>query len=100
MVFDNVDDISFISDFLPIGTNGGILISSRDPRLGESIATRFIEVEVLAHEEGIQLLQRRAQVAASNDVGALVSILGELPLTIEQAATYICCNTMMRHKSS
>ena len=89
MVFDNADDISFIPNFLPIGTNGGILISSRDPRLGESIATRSIEVEVLAHEEGIQLLQRRAQVAASDDVGALVSLLGELPLAIEQAAAYI-----------
>ena len=50
MVFDNADDI-FISDFLPIGTNGGILISSQDPRLSESIATRSIEIEVLTHEE-------------------------------------------------
>ena len=89
MIFDNADDISFIPNFLPIGTNGGILISSRDPRLGESIATRSLEVEVLTHEEGIQLLQRRAQVAASDDVGALVSLLGELPLAIEQAAAYI-----------
>ena len=89
MVFDNADDISFTPNFLPIGTNGGILISSRDPRLGESIATRSMEVEVLTHEEGIQLLQRRAQVAESYHVGTSVNLLGELPLASEQAAAYI-----------
>ena len=89
MIFDNADDLSFISDFLPIGSNGGTLISSRDPRLGESIATRSIEVEVLTRQEGIQLLQRRAQVETSDDVGVLVDLLGELPLAIEQAAAYI-----------
>lgn len=87
MIFDNADDIAIIADFLPIGTNGGILVSSRDPRLG--IATRSIEIEVLTRNEGIQLLQRRAQIEASDDVGILVDLLGELPLAIEQAAAYI-----------
>ncbi|KAL8695062.1 MAG: hypothetical protein Q9218_000430 [Villophora microphyllina] len=88
LIFDNADDVSIIPEFLPIGTNGAILISSRDPRLGD-IVTRNIEVDVLTREEGIELLQRRAQVEPSDDVGKLVDLLGELPLAIEQAAAYI-----------
>lgn len=87
MVFDNADDISILSDFLPTGTNGGILLSSRDPRL--SFATRSIEVEVLARDEAIELLQRRAHIEASDATGNLVDLLGALPLAIEQAAAYI-----------
>ena len=89
IIFDNADDISFVPDFLPLVTNGGTLISSRDPRLGESIATRSIEVDVLTREEGMRLLQRRAHIEASEDLQTLVGLLGELPLAIEQAAAYI-----------
>ena len=80
IIFDNADDISVIPDFLPISTNGGIVISSRDPRLGENIATCSIEVDVLTHEEGIRLLLGRARIEVSDDAGILVDLLGELPL--------------------
>ena len=87
IIFDNADDISIIGDFLPTGTNGGVLVSSRDPRL--SFATRSIGVEVLSHNEGVRLLQRRAKVELDDDVETLVDLLGALPLAIEQAAAYI-----------
>ena len=89
LIFDNADDISIIPDFLPVGVNGGTLISTRDPRLGDNIATCSIEIEVLTREEGIQLLQQRSQLKSSDNIGTLVDLLGELPLALEQAAAYI-----------
>ena len=89
MIFDNADDISILADFLPLGTNGGSIISSRDPRLGDSIASKVISVEVLSRDESIQLLQRRARLTETSDIETLADLLGELPLALEQAAAYM-----------
>ena len=89
MIFDNADDISILADFLPLGTNGGTIISSRDPRLGDSIASKAISVDVLSRDESIQLLQRRARLTETTEIETLVDLLGELPLALEQAAAYI-----------
>ena len=89
MVFDNGDEISLIPEFLPTGTNGAILTSTRDPRLGYNIATCAIAVNVLEREIGVQMLQHRANLKDATHAGALVDLLGALPSAIEQAAVYI-----------
>ena len=89
MIFDNADDISILVDFLPLGTNGGTIISSRDPRLGDSISSKAISVGVLSRDESILLLQRRARLTETTDIETLADLLGELPLALEQAAAFM-----------
>jgi tetratricopeptide (TPR) repeat protein len=99
LILDNADDLTMVSVFLPTGSSGHILLTTRAQATG-TLATS-LEVEKLDTGEGILLLLRRArllppdaslQQASEQDratAQAIVQALDGLPLALDQAGAYI-----------
>jgi len=92
LVFDNLDnpeDLRDILRFFPASQCGSILITSRlsgSKELGQSI-----EFDRMEKEEGLQLLLQSSR-GDTDEVDAaeeILSLLGNLPLAIDQARAYI-----------
>ncbi len=64
LILDNADDVEMASDFLPLGGDGHILLTTRAQAVG-SIANS-IEVEKMESAEGMLLLLRRARILVSD----------------------------------
>ena len=87
LVFDNAPSRSALGDFLPRGTAGHVLITSRDPNWGAVAAT--LAVVVFDRAESVAFLLRRTGEMDENSANALAEELGDLPLALEQAAAYV-----------
>lgn len=64
LILDNIEDLTTMSDFLPVLHEGHILLTSREP-VTDTLA-RDINLEPLGLEEGALLLLRRAGYVAPN----------------------------------
>lgn len=93
LIFDNADDPSLVSHFLPQGGNGSILLTTRANALAP--LAESIEVEVMGLMEGTQFLLRRTQREGRasdeeiNEAANVVVALDHLPLALDQAGAYI-----------
>lgn len=115
LVLDNADDMevffgnnahpssaaseqtSPLVKYLPRSSNGLMLITTRDKRMGERLAEREKAIVVLpmARPESEALLRSKVAEERScdkNKAGELVEVLEYLPLAITQAAAYISEN--------
>ena len=86
-------------NYLPRSSNGSILITTRDKRIGERLANRekAIVVSPMAGPEAEALLWSKVvQEGSLNKTKSseLLKILGYLPLAITQAAAYISENSI------
>jgi hypothetical protein len=86
LVFDNAEDPKVVRAFFPQVGKGRILVTSRNPQW-ESVA-RPLEVDVFTRSESKELLRRRGPELSDADADRLAEALGDLPLAIEQAATW------------
>jgi tetratricopeptide (TPR) repeat protein len=87
LVFDNAEDPSRIVEYFPTaGAEGRVLVTSRDARWAQ--VARPLEVAVFARSESRALLQRRDTTLTDDEAGRLGAALGDLPLAIDQAATW------------
>lgn len=86
LIFDNADNPEKVSEYLPTGGPGRILVTSRNSQW-LSIA-RPLEVKVFEREESVQLLKRRGPDLTDDDASRLAEALGDLPLAIAQAAAW------------
>jgi tetratricopeptide (TPR) repeat protein/DNA-binding XRE family transcriptional regulator len=99
LIFDNVDDLQIINDFMPSPCRGHALLTTRTNITG-TIA-HSIEIDTMQAEEGAFFLLRRAKIIAldaSQDnatgidyyqAGTISQALGGLPLALDQAGAYI-----------
>ncbi len=98
LVFDNVDDISMVTEFVPRRGNGAILLTTRLHAVGKHM--RKIELDKLTLEEGVRFLLERRKAARSEETEAipetehkaaeeLYTLMDGLPLALDQAAAYI-----------
>ena len=86
LVFDNAETPADITGWLPGGA-GHVLITSRERTWAEIAAP--IEVNVLARDESVALLQDRIPELGSADADRLAAQVGDLPLVIAQAAGFM-----------
>jgi tetratricopeptide (TPR) repeat protein/transcriptional regulator with XRE-family HTH domain len=105
LIWDNVEDLYALDRFLPPARQGAILITTRCQALGTF--ARGLDVYPMKREEGMLFLFRRAKVLEP-DAGCeqlrrlatckpgiytaaaeLVSVLGGLPLALDQAGAYL-----------
>jgi hypothetical protein len=86
LVYDNADEPEEVRKFWPRGGNGHIIVTSRNPQWVE--VARSVPVEVFQRAESCELLQRRNPDLSDEDADRLATVLGDLPLAIEQAAAW------------
>jgi hypothetical protein len=86
LVFDNADDPADVRDFWPRRGEGHIIVTSRNSQWAEVAQT--VEVDVFQRAESRELLQRRNNDLLDEDADRLATVLGDLPLAIEQAAAW------------
>jgi tetratricopeptide (TPR) repeat protein/transposase-like protein/transcriptional regulator with XRE-family HTH domain len=105
LILDNVEDLELVKDFLPSARSGSLLFLTRQQTLG--ITSQVLNLEPMTSEEGMDLLLRRArqpgiplpdtsfpQELLVNhpmllSAAELVTLLGGLPLALDQAGAYI-----------
>jgi len=87
LIFDNAHDQGAISDYLPQGGAGHIIITSRNPNWG-SVAG-LLPVKKFDRADSIEFLLRRTGQDDQDAADALADDLGDLPLALEQAGAYI-----------
>ncbi|QBD82780.1 helix-turn-helix domain-containing protein [Ktedonosporobacter rubrisoli] len=99
LIFDNIEDLLLIEDFLPSDYQGCVLITTRSS-VAEPVANT-IEVRKMTEQEGILFFLRRTKIltidAPIDQVSQEHYILAEqiwdlmdgLPLAIDQAGAYI-----------
>ncbi|MBA2682781.1 MAG: helix-turn-helix domain-containing protein [Ktedonobacteraceae bacterium] len=99
LIFDGVDNLEMISEFLPRRGEGHILLTTRSQATGSSI--KGINVTPMGQAESFLLLLRRAKLISNvtelasistsmrQDAEMICALFGGLPLALDQAATYI-----------
>ena len=98
LIFDNVEDFEVVKTFLPEKGNGSVLLTTRLQAFGTHI--RKVPLNTLTLEEGITFFQERLGEGEDpgrkilseperQDAAELATLLGGLPLALEQAAAYI-----------
>ncbi len=99
LIFDNADDLAMVQDYLPEGTKGHILLTTRAQAMGG--LARKVELDTMGAAEGAELLLRRAGIipedatlarASTADRTAAIDIvhaMDGLPLALDQAGAYI-----------
>ena len=99
LIFDNADDLAMVQDYLPEGTKGHTLLTTRAQAMGG--LARKVELDTMGPEEGAEFLLRRAGIitedatlerASTADRAAALDIvraMDGLPLALDQAGAYI-----------
>lgn len=105
LVFDNASgDPNTIGKFIPTGTRGNILFTSRIPMMGNLVSSpqARIEVDAMDEADAISLLLQSAMLdssapALAQPARAIATTLHCLPLAIDQAGAAIACNLCTIH---
>ncbi|GHO82455.1 FxSxx-COOH system tetratricopeptide repeat protein [Dictyobacter formicarum] len=99
LIFDNVEDIALIKNFLPAARHGSLLFTSR--RQAFSITAQVLDLKPMAQEEGIQFLLRRSRLSELTTpqkclepgdeeiVRKIVQDMDGFPLALDQVGSYI-----------
>jgi DNA-binding ferritin-like protein len=85
LIFDNAEDPQTLAAWLP-PRGGHVIITSRNP--GWEIAAP-VEVSLFDRAESITLLQQRIPGIPQSDATRLAEELGDLPLAVAQAASFM-----------
>lgn len=99
LIFDNVEDLDHVQDFIPSARRGHILLTTRIQAVGR--IARGVEIEKMEPEEGALFLLRRANIIASDALleddseadrakaREISQVMDGLPLALDQAGAYI-----------
>ena len=87
LIFDNAADPALCKEWLPHSTTGHTIITTRD-RAWERIAAS-LSLPVLDRTAAVELLQTQSGKSDASNAGRICAELGDLPLALEQAGTYI-----------
>lgn len=86
LVLDNAEDPAAIRPYIPAG-GGLVLITTR--RGGFGALSTVMEVNVLGRDESVELIRLRIPTTTDEVAHELATLLGDLPLAIEQASSYL-----------
>jgi tetratricopeptide (TPR) repeat protein len=87
LIFDNAEQIEKVAPFLPKGSTGHVLLTSRNPSWAER--SEVIEVDVFHRDESIAHLRRRVPTMKVEDAYRVAEVLGDLPIAIAAAGAWI-----------
>lgn len=86
VVFDNAEDPSALTRFLP-GGGGHVMINSRSPDWSTFAA--LVEIDEFNRAESVELLCTRVAGLAVTDADRIAEAVGDLPLAVDQAAALL-----------
>ncbi|WP_162907234.1 FxSxx-COOH system tetratricopeptide repeat protein [Allorhizocola rhizosphaerae] len=86
LVYDNAGDPSTLEGLIP-SAGGHVLITSRNPLWAAS--NPALEVDVFTREESMEMLRRHHPDMLESEADRLAEVLGDLPLALEQAASWL-----------
>ncbi|WP_422752376.1 FxSxx-COOH system tetratricopeptide repeat protein [Micromonospora sp. WMMD708] len=86
LIFDNAERPDDLRPWLPDG-EGHVLVTSRTTAWGQ--LARTLELDVLPRTEAVELLTLRLARISAMEAGHLAEDLGDLPLALAQAASYL-----------
>jgi hypothetical protein len=86
LVFDNAEDPATVAGWLP-GGDGHVLITTRTH--GWTDIALPVGVDVLARAESVTILCSRVPGLGDDDAGRVALAVGDLPLAVVQAASYM-----------
>jgi tetratricopeptide (TPR) repeat protein len=91
LVFDNCEEDELLVKWRPPTGGCRVLITSRRESWGQTLGVRTLPLNVLAREESISLLrEHRPDLTADDpDLDAIAEELGDLPLALELAGSYL-----------
>ncbi|GHJ49018.1 hypothetical protein Cs7R123_63600 [Catellatospora sp. TT07R-123] len=87
LVFDNVEDFAVLRDAIPTRGDGWVLITTR--RTGAEAFGQVLSMDVLRRTESVRLLEDRLPELSATVADRLADLVGDLPLALVQAASYI-----------
>ncbi len=87
LVFDNAPGPEDVFEYIPPGSVGHVLITSRNPGWGGVAGA--LPVREFEEDVAVQFLLKRTNQADDEATAALAEELGYLPLALEQAGAYI-----------
>jgi hypothetical protein len=93
LVFDNAETARDLVPWLPGGSAGHVLVTTRTGGWQE-VAAVPVEVNVFARSESVAILSERVPGLPEADADSLAAGLGDLPLAIAQAAGYMAGSRM------
>ncbi|WP_422771805.1 FxSxx-COOH system tetratricopeptide repeat protein [Plantactinospora sp. WMMC1484] len=91
LVFDNAGAPAEVADLLPRGA-AHVLVTSRDPVWGQ--AGELVEVRPFGREESVELLRQRMPALSQREAEQVAEALGDLPLAVEQAGSWLAATRM------
>ena len=86
LIFDNADQPELVRNIMPIGS-GHVIVTSRNR--GWRQVVDALEVDVFSRQESTAFLTRRVAGVAEPDAIRLAEEFGDLPLGLEQAASWL-----------
>jgi tetratricopeptide (TPR) repeat protein len=87
LIFDNAKRPEDLIDFLPRSATGDVLISSTYPHWGELCKDTLIRA--FSREESLKFIYKRTTQDCTDEANVLAELLGDLPLALAQACSYI-----------
>jgi tetratricopeptide (TPR) repeat protein len=87
LIFDDAQSADAIRSLLPTQGSGHIIVTTRDPRWAEDAT--MVSVHPLTREEAVGFLLDRTGHQDRPVAEELAKTLGDLPLSLQQAAAYI-----------
>ncbi|WP_326549995.1 FxSxx-COOH system tetratricopeptide repeat protein [Micromonospora sp. NBC_01813] len=91
LVFDNTEDPEQLRPYVPSGA-GDVIVTTRGGEWSRQAWT--IDINVFPRAESVELLTRRVPGVDPVDAHAIAEKLGDLPLAVEQAATWLAATAM------
>ncbi|PDP87037.1 tetratricopeptide repeat protein [Glycomyces fuscus] len=90
LVFDNAQARSELDQYLPVGGEGHVIITSRDSSWTVRGGDAYLSVREFDRAESIELLKRRGPASLTDEeADQLAHELGDLPLALNQAAVWL-----------
>ena len=87
LIYDNATDPSQLKPFLPSGTSGHVLITSRNQAWAQQAVP--LEVDVFTRPESIEHLTRTVPGLEERDAAQIADLVGHLPLAVESAGAWL-----------
>jgi len=87
LIYDNATDPALLKPFLPSGTSGHVLITSRDKAWAQQAVP--LEVDVFTRPESVEHLTRTVPGLDNQDAEQIADLVGHLPLAVESAGAWL-----------